>query len=240
MVAVILAAGKGSRLGQYTTELPKSLLPLNEEGKTLLDYNLQVLKKFDLHKIYVVTGFNSGKIEEHLKGEIITEIIYNPFWNHCNVLGSLYMALNVLQEDFLFLHADTLADSKIWEGFIGLEKDFILPYQRKDCGKEEMKVVLEAGKLVQISKDIDPKEAAGEFLGIAKFSKETISFFKETATVLFKKGNLNYYMESVIQEAINLRQDFTVLPFDIEDKSFVEVDFENDYHLAKKLFGGKV
>ena len=46
MVAVILAAGKGSRLGNYTKDLPKRLLPLNKNGDTLLDYNLKMLNTF--------------------------------------------------------------------------------------------------------------------------------------------------------------------------------------------------
>ena len=128
MKGVILAAGKGSRLGNYTTDLPKSLLPLNDKGDTLLDYNLNILKKFNLESIIVVTGFNSNKIEEHIVENFAgkVEIVYNPFWDNCNVLGSLYMALNSINDDFLFLHADTLADFKIWEELVAVKGDMVL------------------------------------------------------------------------------------------------------------------
>lgn len=239
MVALILAAGKGSRLGDYTADLPKSLLPLNTQNKTLLDYNLQVLGNIKLERIYVVTGFNSTRMEDHLKNYKSTQVVYNPFWQHCNVLGSLYMALDSLHDDFLFLHADTLADPAIWKELTDREGDFVLPYQAKKCGKEEMKVLIEDGELVEISKELNPAQADGEFLGIAKFSKKTIPFFKETSTRLFKRGELNHYMESVIQEAIKFKGDFRIHPFDIGNSSFVEVDFEEDYFKAKELFGGK-
>lgn len=237
MTGVILAAGKGSRLGNYTTDLPKSLLPLNNYNETLLDYNLKLLGRFGLKKIIVVTGFNSDKIEEHLANYSNIEVIYNPFWNHCNVLGSLYMALDNIQDDFLFLHADTLAEQGIWDNLLNTEGEMVLPFERKRCGEEEMKVILKGNKVVQISKELDLQRAAGEFLGIAKFKKNTISYFKSTAKRLFEKGNLNQYMEAVIQEAIN-EEKFNITAMDIGEYNFVEVDFEEDYEKAKVQFSG--
>ena len=236
MIGVVLAAGKGSRLGNYTTDLPKSLLPLNNNGKTLLDYNLKLLSQFKLNKTIIVTGFNSDKIEEHVKNYNNIEIIYNPFWGFCNVLGSLYMALKHINDDFLFLHADTLADKPIWNNLIKEKGEMVLPFERKKCGEEEMKVYLKGNKVLEINKEMDSDSADGEFLGIAKFSKKTIPFFKLTAENLFKKGELNHYMESVIQEAIN-KNNFDIKALDILNHNFVEVDFEEDYIRAKKEFG---
>ncbi|WP_179344638.1 phosphocholine cytidylyltransferase family protein [Winogradskyella ursingii] len=241
MIGIILAAGKGSRLGDYTADLPKSLLPLNDNNDTLLDYNLKLLSKFDLEKIIIVTGFNSNKIENHISTYNNIEIVYNPFWDHCNVLGSLYMAFKTsnIHEDFLFLHADTLADKSIWDSLITANGDMILPYERKKCGEEEMKVLLEADKVIQITKEMDSNIADGEFLGIAKFSKLTIPFFKSTAENAFKQGELNHYMEFVIQAAIDSKK-FEINAMDILDNNFVEVDFEEDYLKAKREFGSKM
>lgn len=238
MIAVIMAAGKGSRLGEYTIDLPKSLLPLNKTGKTLLDYNLQILDELGIEKIIIVTGFNSEHIEEHTKANDKIEIIYNPFWDSCNVLGSLYMALDQIKDDFLFLHADTLADLKIWRMLVNTKGEMILPYERKKCGEEEMKVVLDKNdKLLDITKEVSPEKSQGEFLGIAKFSKNTVNFFKHKAEELFKKGSLNQYMEVVVQEAIK-NESIDIRAMDILDNKFVEVDFEEDYLKAKQLFGG--
>ena len=232
-----MAAGKGSRLGSYTTDLPKSLLPLNDSGKTLLDYNLNILDSLGIKRILLVTGFNSEILEEHTVSNTKVEIIYNPFWNHCNVLGSLYMALDHIKEDFLFLHADTLADAKIWQMLIATSGDMVLPFERKKCGEEEMKVVLDQNnRLLDITKEVDPAKSQGEFLGIAKFSKNSVAYFKKKAEELFKEGNLNHYMESVVQSAIQ-NQEIDIKVMDILDHKFVEVDFEEDYLRAKKMFG---
>lgn len=232
-----MAAGKGSRLGKYTSDLPKSLLPLTKDGSTLLDYNINILKDLNVDKILIVTGFNSEKLEKHVKNYDHIQTVYNPFWAHCNVLGSLYMALPHINDDFLFLHADTLADLDIWKILLSHEGDMVLPFQRKKCGEEEMKVVLDNNdKLLDITKEVSPEKSQGEFLGIAKFTQRTVSFFKSTAEDFFKKDRLNLYMESVIQSAIQY-DEIQIEVMDILDYNFVEVDFEEDYLKAKSMFG---
>ena len=99
-----------------------------------------------------------------------------------------------------------------------------------------MKIIIENGKVTKISKEFDAKLASGEFVGIALFRKNTISYFKDIATKLFKEGNLKHYMESVVQYAIN-HNDKDIIPLNISQYSFVEVDFEEDYFKAKQVFG---
>lgn len=234
MIGLILAAGKGSRLGQHTTDLPKSLLKLNEHG-SLLDYNIAVLKKLNVDRIVIVTGFNAKKIEDHIKNDPSISCIYNPFWNACNVLGSLYMALQTVNDDFLFLHADTLAEFSVWEKLKNYAGDIVMPYKRKVCGEEEMKVLLgKNGELLEVNKTMDAETADGEFLGIAKFSKNIIPYINKTASQLFQTGKLDYYMEAAVEEAI--KEGKQVMAFDIGEALFVEVDFEEDYELAKATF----
>ena len=234
MIGVILAAGKGSRLGNHTTDLPKSLLQLNDNG-TLLDYNILALQKLNVDHIVIVTGFNTQMIEDHVKKYNNVNCIYNPFWNTCNVLGSLYMALQQVTDDFLFLHADTLVEYSAWEKLKHAHGDIVMPYKRKECGEEEMKVIIDAeGRLIEINKTMEGTVADGEFLGIAKFSSAIIPFITATAKKLFMTGKLDFYMEAAVQIAIDEKRDVRV--FDIEDANFVEVDFEADYLLAKDIF----
>lgn len=233
MIGLLLAAGRGSRLGYLTENLPKSLLLLNET-QTILEYNIQSFKKIGVDRILVVTGYKSEMIEEELRKHAGVTVVYNPFWDYCNVLGSLYVSLPYLNEDFLFLHADTVFDLKVWEGMVKLKSPINLAYARKKCGIEEMKVVISDNKLVRISKEIDPKLSDGEFLGFAKFSSEMISYIKKNTEKLFKTNVLSFYMEEVLQIAINDGIDIEL--FDIGNSKFIEIDFESDFSIAKQLF----
>ena len=54
MQAIIMAAGKGSRLGEMVHDRPKSFAEIN--GKKLIDINLQMLREFGIQDINIVTG----------------------------------------------------------------------------------------------------------------------------------------------------------------------------------------
>ena len=136
MTGVILAAGKGTRLGDLTSNLPKSLLKLNNEI-TLLDYNLNILDKLNIEHIIIITGYKSSMIEEHVAHKKNIQCLFNPFWNHCNVLGSFYFALPYIKDDFFFLHADSLVDFNVWER---LKKKMAQSYfhlRKKNVGKKK-------------------------------------------------------------------------------------------------------
>ena len=63
MKAVILAAGKGTRMGDLTTELPKPMLPVH--GKPILEHILEGLISTGIRDFFIVTGFRAEVIETY-------------------------------------------------------------------------------------------------------------------------------------------------------------------------------
>ncbi len=63
MKAVILAAGKGTRMRELTNELPKPMLQV--QGKPILEHILLGLIASGIHDIFIVTGFRAEVIEEY-------------------------------------------------------------------------------------------------------------------------------------------------------------------------------
>lgn len=61
--AVILAAGRGTRLGSLTDELPKPMLPL--KGKPILEHLLDRLRAAGFTAAFLVTGYRAEVIEQH-------------------------------------------------------------------------------------------------------------------------------------------------------------------------------
>lgn len=85
MRAIILAAGRGSRMKDLTDERPKCLVELN--GKPLLEMQLSALRKAGIHDIAVVTGYK----RELLANRGLTEF-FNPRWAETNMVSSLSCA----------------------------------------------------------------------------------------------------------------------------------------------------
>ena len=59
MNAIILAAGSGIRLGEYTQDIPKTLVDIN--GKSILERQISLLRKHKVNEIFVVTGYKKEK-----------------------------------------------------------------------------------------------------------------------------------------------------------------------------------
>lgn len=101
-VGLILAAGQGTRLGALGERLPKSLLYL--PGGTLLDYQLQLLDRVGIRRVYVVVRHQAQLIADHLRGRPGIELVYQ---DHPPTLeGALLTAGLVVEEPCLVLHGD--------------------------------------------------------------------------------------------------------------------------------------
>jgi L-glutamine-phosphate cytidylyltransferase len=92
MKAIILAAGRGSRMKNLTDERPKCLVELR--GKALLDWQLEALCATGITQIAIVTGYK----RELLADRGLTEF-YNARWAETNMVSSLACAQDWLQED---------------------------------------------------------------------------------------------------------------------------------------------
>jgi choline kinase len=92
MKAIILAAGRGSRMNELTNERPKCLVELR--GKALLDWQLEALREAGIKEIAIVTGYK----REMLANRGLVEF-YNPRWADTNMVSSLAYAAEWLQAE---------------------------------------------------------------------------------------------------------------------------------------------
>ena len=87
MKAIILAAGRGTRLGHYTKEIPKGLVDIN--GKSIIERQIELFKKNGITEIIVVRGY---KKEKFCWNDI--RFIDNEDFANNNQLASLVLAQN--------------------------------------------------------------------------------------------------------------------------------------------------
>ncbi len=237
MKAVILAAGMGKRISNLTNGLPKSLLPLN--NTSIIGYTLDILFNSGINDLHVVTGYKSDLIENYVldnwKGNVA--FTNNPKYENSNVLYSLYLSMpNILDDDIIFIHADTIFSSEILRNLINKKNtNILLPIEFKKCGEEEMKIITKDGKITDISKSIPLDISEGEFLGLASIRSPILKMIKEKSEEMFAKNDLSFFIEAAIQELI-VDRNLIVNYYDVKNEPWIEVDTENDYIKACEMF----
>lgn len=229
MQAIIMAAGKGSRLGSLTAGNPKSFVEI--KGRKLIEYNLELLQHYGVDEIIIVTGYRCEAFEELTKDMKNVHLMYNPFYEMVNVLGSFYMGMEALCDDFIYLHADTLCEPVIFEKLMRFDADVVLPVEYRKCDEEAMKVRSKNGRIVEITKQMPLDVAEGEFIGIAAFRKEVIPALKAKTKQLLKEKEFNAYFESAIQRLID-EEDFRIEAVSTQGAFWAEIDFMEDYEKA--------
>lgn len=231
MQAIIMAAGKGSRLGSLTEDMPKSLLRI--KGKRLLDINIAMLHKYGIWDITIVTGFQDAKFIDVLNGIPGITLVYNPFYEFTNVIGSYFIGMGRLHDDFIYLHADTICDTGIFLDLLGADGDIVLPVDTKPCDDEAMKIRMDKGCIVEITKQMSVENATGEFIGIAKIKKNVIEDLNACTVQVLRDRNYTSYFEGALQKVFDLKK-YEVKMIDTKGRFWGEIDFIEDYHKAEQ------
>ena len=231
--AVIVAAGLSSRLYPLTLEKPKGLLPLGET--TILQRSINIIRSLGITDIAVVIGYKDQMMQEQLSG--VDKFIYNPFYKQCNNLGSCWMAHEYIGNDpFLYMHGDLAYDPKMLNTTLTQNNSkhcATLMVDFKQCDEEAMKVTIDEDfNLIKSDKEIPLSESKGEWTGIAVIndSKNVLKYFKQT----LRDEELNRYDTFAFNRMA--KDEFKFKCLSTNNLSWSEIDFLEDYKMAKKLF----
>lgn len=229
MKAIILAAGKATRLLPLTKDTPQCLLKVG--GKTILEHQIESLKKAGIEDILVITGYLSDKTEKFCKEKGI-EFLFNPFYDVSGMALTLWISKIKLDEDFILLYSDILFDSKIIEGLTDNKADICLAIKKDGLREEAEKVIDIAGIIQNISK-VDKGKKNAEFIGISKFSKKGSDKLISLVSSL-AKSDINFSLIVALDKLIE--QGESVISFDIKDSKFIDIDFPEDLKMAEDFF----
>jgi len=229
MKAIILAAGKATRLLPFTKDSPQCLLKIGQ--KTILERQIEFLKKGGIEEITIITGYLSEKIEK-ISNSLAIKTLFNPFYDVSGMALTLWIAKEELKRGFIFLYSDILLDPKLVKGLLENRGDICLAIKKDGIREEAEKVIEKDGYLESISK-IKRSRENGEFVGIAKFSeigaKKLIVELDRIAEI-----NINSSFIDVIEGLINKNE--RINTYDIKNMQFVDIDFPADLKKAEELF----
>ena len=235
MQGLIMAAGKGSRIHQLTNGYPKSFLKIS--GEKLIERNVRMMRERGIEDITIVVGYRADAFRELFAGQKNIHFVDNPFYPIANVISSFWLALHVLHDVFLYMHADTICEDALLDALLAKKGDVVLPVDTKPCDEEAMKAQVKDGHVVRLTKQMPVADAAGEFIGIAKFSQAVVPALQQAADDVLQEQRFGEYFEAAIQKVLDQRR-FDAEMLDTAGRYWQEVDFEEDYRRAQKLFEG--
>lgn len=230
MRGIILAAGKGSRLNGNGPESPKCLVTLG--GETLVERQIRILRAAGIHDIVVIVGCQADRVRM-VCGNGVT-YVENGLYAQTNSMYSLWLARPLLFEGFVVLNCDVVFHPVIFGDLLSAkyEDALLLAYrdaQEPPFGEEEMKVRVRSGRVVEISKQMDPEEADGENLGIVKFGAEGAAGLVAVMDRLIAEGGLRDWAPRAFRELAQVRPLHAV---GTRGFPWIEIDFPEDYQRA--------
>jgi len=179
MIGVILAAGRGSRLGDATESLPKPLMAV--AGRTCLDFAIEALLAV-AERVVVVTGYRAELIEHHIArewGQAPVRTVRNTQLEAGN-LTSLGAARELIGlESFVLTNADHLFPSDMYTRHFALSEHGIgIACEReRPVLPDEMKVIEKDGLLIAISKTLPKYD--GAYIGTTFVSQGSLAAYWE-------------------------------------------------------------
>ncbi|MDH4127440.1 MAG: phosphocholine cytidylyltransferase family protein [Spirochaetota bacterium] len=236
MQALILAAGMAERLRPLTIDHPKCLVEIG--GKAFLDRMISNILAYGITDINIITGFKVHKVKDFLKERfpnLKVNFYHNKRFYETNNSYSLWLAKDLIHSDFLLFDADIIFDHRILEKILNTKHENALMLRRSsDLSEEEMKVKIDGNnRILEINKTIHPKDAAGESLGIEKFSYECAKhLFNKLDENMLKKNLVNDFYEKSFEGI--LEEGAEIYAVDVDGLKCAEVDFVEDIHYVEE------
>lgn len=214
--AVILAAGRGTRLGNRTKEMPKGFLEVG--GETLIERSIRLLKSEGIENIVVGVG-HKGTAYEDIQDQYGLTIFYNDEYSTTESMYTLVCAAPHITGDFLLLESDLLYDVSALQTIINTsQSNVILGSGFTDSGDEVYLHTFESGEFRYLSQDGNDKiNAYAELVGICKLS---LDFYqKMIALPTIKKMKYEYAFNVLSPtEAIHVEKQSDLVWCEIDDE----------------------
>ncbi len=155
----------------------------------------------------------------------------NHHFFETNTAHSLWLAEeNLRGRDFLYFNGDVLFEPRLLELVIEGPRPASLAVETKPCGDEEVKVVVEGGRIRRIGKILPPADCLGEFIGVARFGAPMTGAFFDALGRLAAEGRRMDYFE----EALDLiAPDVELGVADVTGLPVIEIDFPADLEAAR-------
>lgn len=245
MQAIMLAAGKGSRLGKYTKNNTKCMLDVH--GETLLERAIDALLEADIKDFILVLGYKKDNVkkfikEKELDKKINITYVDNDVYDTTNNIYSLYLAKDYLiQDDTILLESDLIYDKSIIKKLVNSKYDSAALIAKYEEWMDGTVVKLNDDNTINSfveRKDFnyDDVDSYYKTVNIYKFSKEFSERFYLPFLESYIKayGNNDYY--ELVLKVISELKDTNLYGLPLTNELWYEIDDCQDYDIVKAMF----
>ena len=246
MKAVIIGAGRGSRLMPSTKDTPKCLAQV--KGKRILDWVTDAFYENGIDQIAFIGGYQIEKVKADYPQ---FTFYHNAEWPHNNILASLMYAEAEMDGPFICSYSDILFTPAVIETLLGSDRDITVvcdtAWQERYATRTEHpshdaeKMMVANGWVTRIHRDIPEADAYGEYIGVTKFSETGAARLKtayhkareqfkgqpyrEART--FEKAYLIHLYQDMIEQGIRFSHSDT-------HGDYIEIDTQQDFEYARQ------
>lgn len=245
MQAIMLAAGKGTRLGKYTKNNTKCMLDV--QGETLLERTIDALLKAGIKDFVLVLGYKGDNVKKFIsKKELDKKInityITNNSYNTTNNIYSLYLAKDYLiKDDTILLESDLIYDKSIIKTLVDSKYKNAALIAKYEEWMDGTVVRLNTNNTINsfIEKEnFDYNDVNNYYktVNIYKFSKDFSQRFYLPFLESYIKayGNNDYY--ELVLKVISELKDTNLYGLELTNELWYEIDDCQDYDIVKALF----
>lgn len=232
MKVIIMAAGRGTRISRHINNKPKCIVEL-ENGKPLIKYTIDLLKSKGIDDISIVLGYKGEEIKDVLKDDV--KYYENKFFDITNSIVSLWVARENLagKEDLILMNGDVFLEETLLDDILRNKKSPVLFSDEKRIEEADYKLKYTDGILEKYGKDLDVKETTGEYIGIAKISKNEQLLIKEKLEKMIDNQKHFLWWENVLYE---MSEKNKIYVEEVRGKFWAEVDYIEDYLRINEFF----
>ncbi len=242
MKTIIIGAGRGRRLDYLTETQPKPFTEIN--GKRILDWILKAHQQPEIKQIYFIGGYLIDTVKKYYPNLIFR---HNDNWENNNILQSLFCAQADFDGGFICSYADILYTENIVKKIleskadicIGVDTDWRHRYlsRTRHPTQDAEKVTAKGTKITALNRAIPDDIAAGEFIGVAKFSATAAELFKKYYEQLgdnfnfennipLNRAYLIHFLDYLLKQGLEIEYVAT-------HGQYIEVDTLEDYAYAQ-------
>ncbi len=243
MQAILLAAGMGKRLKEYTQNNTKCMVEVC--GETLIERVLRQLEERAFSRVIIVIGYKGAELKkfvEKLQINISIQFVENPDYDKTNNIYSLYLAKDYLcEEDTILLESDIIFEPAVLDTLLEDPRDTLALVDHYESWMDGTCLKLREDDSIEAfipgkSLNFAEKHLYYKTVNIYKFAKDfSVSRYVPFLEAYSKALGNNEYYEQVLK-VLAVLDNAGIYAKRLEGQKWYEIDDAQDLEIATTLF----